>query len=42
MAFQFGFEVLGVVFEMAVVFKSAQKFVTAGWVKEADARTEQS
>ena len=30
MAFQFGFEVLGVVFEMAEVFKSAPKFVTVG------------
>jgi len=30
MAFQFEFEVLGVVFEMVVVFKSAPKFVTAG------------
>ena len=30
MAFQFEFEVLGVAFETAVVFKSAPKFVTAG------------
>ena len=30
MVFQFEFEVLGVAFEMAVVFKSAPKFVTAG------------